>query len=175
MAICLRRGKASEGENPTIPRSESDDELSSTFDVILGLVPRICHGILILSIADARDRPEHDEGEVLPHCQPTLTRQFCRVFYCRNPPSILFRLRAAAAFSGKTLLVTRSGRNSDAVYRNYKKFNFFNNLRRSNSSFQSKNCFLDPRFDHLHCAHEISPANDGCHGQGYAFFDCPRF
>jgi hypothetical protein len=66
MAICLRRGKASEGENLTIRRSESDDELSSTFDVILGVAPRICHGILILSIADARGRPEHDEGEVFP-------------------------------------------------------------------------------------------------------------
>jgi len=175
MAICLRRGKASEGENLTIRRSESDEELSSTFDVILGLVPRICHGILILSIADARGRPEHDEGEVFPHCQPILTRQFCRVFYCRNPPSILFCLRAATLFSGKTLRAPRSGRNSDACYRISKKIKFFNSLARRNSSFQSKNSFLDLCFSRLHCVHEISPANDGRHGQGYAFFDRTRF
>ncbi|CUX45580.1 hypothetical protein AGR7B_Lc40215 [Agrobacterium deltaense RV3] len=67
------------------------------------------------------------------------------------------------------------GRNSDAIRENFEKISFINNLAQSNSSFQSKNCFLDRRYGRLHCELEISPSHDGCHGQGYAFFDRPRF
>jgi hypothetical protein len=144
MAICRRPGKASEGENPTILRSESDDELSSTFDLIFGLVPRICHGILILSIADARDRPEHDEREVLPPLSANINPAILPGFLL--PKSTLdpfLRLRAATLFSGKTLRAARPGRNSGAGYRNSEKINFFNNLGRRNSSFCGKNSFLD--------------------------------
>jgi hypothetical protein len=39
------------------------DKTLPTLDVILGPVPRICQRITNRSVADARDRPEHDGGE----------------------------------------------------------------------------------------------------------------
>ena len=50
-------------------RRQPYDKPHSVFDVILGLVPRICRRIANSGVADARDRPEHDGGEVFTRCQ----------------------------------------------------------------------------------------------------------
>ncbi|QCM12248.1 hypothetical protein CFBP6625_17500 [Agrobacterium tumefaciens] len=125
--------------------------------VILGLVPGT--GMTEERSATIDINPAIPPGFLLPE---TGLRPFCR-------------LRAASPFSEKTFLVKQVVKNSDAGYPNSEKISFIKDLERRNSSFQSKNCFLDARFSRLHCVHEISLANDGCHGQGYAFFDCPRF
>ncbi|CUX59636.1 hypothetical protein AGR7C_Lc80115 [Agrobacterium deltaense Zutra 3/1] len=113
-----------------------------------------------------------DEGVCDHQHQPGNSAGFF-IAEIRLPPCL--HLRAARPFSRKTLRMKQVGRNSDTTRENFEKISFINNLAQSISSPRSKNCFLDRRFGGLHCKLEISPSHDGCHGQGYAFFDCPRF
>ncbi|WP_183044121.1 MULTISPECIES: hypothetical protein [Agrobacterium] len=113
-----------------------------------------------------------EEGSAIININPAILPGFLLPKSAFHP---FLHLRAARPFQGKTLRMKQVGRNSDASRENFKKISFINNLAQRNSSFQSKNCFLDPHSGHLHCELEISPSHDGCHGQGYAFFDRPRF
>ncbi|CUX61193.1 hypothetical protein AGR13a_Lc60202 [Agrobacterium genomosp. 13 str. CFBP 6927] len=113
-----------------------------------------------------------EEGSAIININPAILPGFLLPKSAFHP---FLHLRAARPFQGKTLRMKQVGRNSDAIRENFEKISFINNLAQSISSPRSKNCFLDPHSGHLHCELEISPSHDGCHGQGYAFFDRPRF